>query len=163
MSEGTATNCSPVSCARPFATDQPTRSPVKLPGPSLDDDAFEIAGGNRDASQREVDKAQHLRGVTPRALDVRAALGRHRTGSGSPADRDARDVGRGVDREPGTAGQASSTMRTSGSGSCASRKWRSSGGAQGPARSGHSMRTMAPSRVMSSKPRSRASSGERSR
>src|SRR5258707_2359758 len=115
-----------------------------------------------DLVQREVGSLKHLlnegddlRRVLTRAFD------RARDDVITGADRDAGDIRRRVDRQPGRAhtSAVSSTIRRDGSTSCDSRKWRSSGGAHAPARSGHSIRMIARSRSMSSNPRSRASSG----
>src|SRR5258705_11582586 len=106
-----------------------------------------------------LDHRQELRGVLPCPDRVELSAGLPRSAC------DTCDVGGRVDRQPRLAhtGVVSSTKRRAGSASYDNWKCRSSGGAHGRARSGHSIRMIARSRVMSSKPRSRASSGWRRR
>ena len=162
-SDGTATTGSPVSCARPFTTAHPIRRPVKLPGPS------------------PTTMPSRSRGGTPTRPSVKStsrmisAAWRRAPWTCAPA------IGRRRPRTEAAARAATLAMSVAVSIAshvpvltfpprCAAlgpRRARAGNGDRAVAptvrRSGHSMSTLAPSRVMSSKPRSRASSGERKR
>src|SRR2546426_2760901 len=103
-----------------------------------------------------LNQQQDLRGMLARATNDA-----HRVGVFGRSERDTGDVRGGVDGEPlrAHACATSFTIRRAGSASYESWKCRSSGGAPVPARSGPSIRTIATLPIMSSKPRSRASSG----